>query len=298
MTLPEISLVAHDLSVRAGKVMAVQGVSAEFRCSQLTAIIGPNGAGKSTLLRALMGLDAPASGEVRLAGRPLHCWSRRERADRLAYLAQGEALPPGARVQGVVALGRGAGNWRWGLLPPLSDDQDDTRAVEQAMRRTDVLPFAGRRVEELSGGERQRVSLARALAAEPGFLLLDEPTNHLDLGYAAELIEYLRCEAAGGMGVVAVLHDLTLDVAPGERVGLVGVRVHGVGPASPTARASVSMASSRGRVGRVPVASSASIWVRALTSASRLTTVSGIGGASVVTPSAWAASRHQRNSTV
>ena len=210
MTPPEISLVAHDLSVRAGKVMAVQGVSAEFRRSQLTAIIGPNGAGKSTLLRALMGLDAPASGEVRLAGRPLHYWSRRERADRLAYLAQGEALPPGAQVQGVVALGRGAGNWRWGLLPPLSDDQDDTRAVEQAMRRTDVLPFAGRRVEELSGGERQRVSLARALAAEPGFLLLDEPTNHLDLGYAAELIEYLRCEAAGGMGVVAVLHDLTL----------------------------------------------------------------------------------------
>ena len=210
MTSPETSLVAHDLSVRAGKVMAVQSVSTEFRRSQLTAIIGPNGAGKSTLLRALMGLDAPASGAVHLAGKPLQKWSRRERAAQLAYLAQGEALPPAARVRDVVALGRGAGHWRWGLLPPLSEDQGDTRATEQAMRRTDVLPFAGRRVEELSGGERQRVSLARALAAVPGFLLLDEPTNHLDLGYAAELMGHLRCEVAGGLGVVAVLHDLTL----------------------------------------------------------------------------------------
>ncbi len=210
MTPPETSLVAHDLSVRAGKVMAVRGVSAEFRRSQLTAIIGPNGAGKSTLLRALMGLDAPASGAVHLAGKPLHAWSRRERAARLSYLADGEALPAAARVRVVVGVGRGAGEWRWGVLPPLGERVDEAQATEQAMRRADVLPFAGRLVGELSGGERQRVSLARALAAEPDFLLLDEPTNHLDLGYAAELINHLRCEVAGGLGVVAVLHDLTL----------------------------------------------------------------------------------------
>ncbi|GGJ88394.1 ABC transporter ATP-binding protein [Deinococcus aquiradiocola] len=204
------SLVAHDLHVRAGRALAVRGVNAEFRRAAFTAIIGPNGAGKSTLLRALMGLDAPSDGEVTLAGRPLARWGRRERAARLSYLAQGEALPPGARVRDVVALGRGAGHWRWGLLPPPGEAAADRDAVRDAMQRTDVLPFAERRVEELSGGERQRVSLARALAAEPHFLLLDEPTNHLDLGYAAELLNYLRCEAAGGVGVIAVLHDLTL----------------------------------------------------------------------------------------
>jgi ABC-type cobalamin/Fe3+-siderophores transport system ATPase subunit len=210
MTTPETALLASDLSVRAGKALAVRSVSAHFRRGQLTAIIGPNGAGKSTLLRALMGLDAAASGAVHLAGKLLMAWSRRERAARLSYLAQGEALPAAARVRDVVALGRGAGEWRWGLLPPLGERADEAQATEQAMRRADVLPFAGRLVGELSGGERQRVSLARALAAEPEFLLLDEPTNHLDLGYAAELINHLRCEVAGGLGVVAVLHDLTL----------------------------------------------------------------------------------------
>ena len=204
------TLAASNLSVRAGRQLAVRGVSAEFRRGQFSAIIGPNGAGKSTLLRALMGLDAPAGGDVHLAGKPLADWTRRERASQLAYLAQGEALPAAAKVRDVVALGRGAGEWRWGILPPLAEGRSETRAIEQAMRRADVLPFAERRVGELSGGERQRVSLARALAAEPDFLLLDEPTNHLDLGYAAHLTSYLRCEAAGNIGVVAVLHDLTL----------------------------------------------------------------------------------------
>ena len=203
-------LVARDLSVRAGKLLAVRGVNAYFQPGQLTAIIGPNGAGKSTLLRALMGLDPAAAGEVELDGRPLSRWNRRARASHLAYLAQGEALPTGARVREVVALGRGAGDWRWGLLPPLSESADEARAIERAMARADVLRFAERRIEELSGGERQRVSLARALAAEPAFLLLDEPTNHLDLGYAAGLTSTLRAEVSGGMGVVAVLHDLTL----------------------------------------------------------------------------------------
>ena len=209
--MPEArTLAADNLSVRAGTLMAVQGVTAEFRRSQLTAIIGPNGAGKSTLLRALMGLDAPAGGAVVLAGRPLHAWSRHERASRMAYLAQGEALPPMSRVRDVVALGRGAGEWRWGLLPPLALQQDEAKAVEQAMRRVGVLPFAGRRVGELSGGEQQRVSLARALAADPEFLLLDEPTNHLDLAYALNLIDTLRQETRSGLGAVAVMHDLNL----------------------------------------------------------------------------------------
>ncbi|WP_407571418.1 ABC transporter ATP-binding protein [Deinococcus altitudinis] len=190
--------------------MAVRGVTAEFRRSRLTAIIGPNGAGKSTLLRALVGLDAPATGAVTLNGRPLNAWSRRERASRLAYLAQGEALPLGARVRDVVALGRGAGQWRWGLLPPLALEESEMQAVEESMRRVGVLEFAQRRVEDLSGGERQRVSLARALAADPQFLLLDEPTNHLDLAYALGLMDTLRQETRSGLGVVAVLHDLNL----------------------------------------------------------------------------------------
>lgn len=198
------------MHVRAGDFPAVRGVSVSFKEGEFAAIVGPNGAGKSTLLRALLGLNGVDSGEVRLLDRSLRGWARPERARTVAYLAQDEALPGDARVRDVVALGRGAGEWRWGLIPMRPWTQVDEEAVADALKRTDTLRFAGRRVAELSGGERQRVSLARALAAQPRFLLLDEPTNHLDLAYGLDVIRHVRAEAARGLGVVAVLHDLNL----------------------------------------------------------------------------------------
>ncbi|WP_423777517.1 ABC transporter ATP-binding protein [Deinococcus wulumuqiensis] len=206
----EALLEATGLEVRAGPTLAVRGVDAEFRAGELTAIIGPNGAGKSTLLRALLGLSPLDGGEVYLEGRPLREWSRAERSRRLAYLAQSEGLPNETRVRDVVALGRGAGEWRWGLIPARPWSQADEDAVDAALDRTDTRQFEERRVTELSGGERQRVALARALAAEPQMLLLDEPTNHLDLAYALELLRSLRREVDAGLGAVAVLHDLNL----------------------------------------------------------------------------------------
>lgn len=212
-------LEARALHVRAGSSPAVRGVDVAFRTGEFAAIIGPNGAGKSTLLRALLGLSSAEAGEVRLEGKPLTAWPRAALSRRVAYLAQGEEVPAGARVRDVVALGRGAGDWKWGLIPTRPWTEADEAAVTAALERTDTRRFEARRVGELSGGERQRVSLARALAAQPELLLLDEPTNHLDLAYTLDLLRYLRCEVAGGLGVVAVLHDLNL-AARADRVVL------------------------------------------------------------------------------
>ncbi len=209
---PDAALEARDLSVRLGQTRVLDAVSARFVRGQLTVILGPNGAGKSTLLRALLGLTPPTAGEVHLDGRPLSAWGRAERARRLSYLGQGEPLPEDATVRDTAALGRGVHRWLWGLLPnPLgAPDAGADLAVKRALARTDTLRLAERRVGQLSGGERQRVGLARALAGEPDYLLLDEPTNHLDVGYGLDLLRLLRAEAQGGLGVVAVLHDLNL----------------------------------------------------------------------------------------
>ena len=204
------TLHARNLSVTLGGTLAVRDVSVTFERGRLSVVIGPNGAGKSTLLRALLHLEQPAAGEVHLQGRPLRTYRRAERARHLAYLAQGEPLPEDATVLDVVRLGRGAGDWLWGVVPLRGDTSADERAVQRALEKTDTLRFARRKVSDLSGGERQRVALARALAAEPRFLLLDEPTNHLDLKYQLELLRYLRCEVALGLGAVMVVHDLNL----------------------------------------------------------------------------------------
>ncbi len=207
---PPFSLRATNLSVKAGHHLAVSNINMTFEVGQFSSVIGPNGAGKSTLLRALLGLVPAESGEVWLGEKQLKQWSRSERSRALAYLAQSEQLPKEAKVRDIVALGRGAGHWKWGLIPTQPWTQNDEQAVLDALERTDTKRFEDRRLEELSGGEQQRVALARALASGPQFLLLDEPTNHLDLAYALEVIRYVRGEVEGGLGVIAVLHDLNL----------------------------------------------------------------------------------------
>lgn len=205
-----MSLAAQQVSQRLGGQTVLDGVNVAAPRGQLTAIIGPNGAGKSTLLRLLAGLDVPSSGEVRLDATPLAHFSRRERAARLSFLAQSEPLPPDALVQEVVTLGLGAGGWLGGLLSLGAVSPPEEVAVSRVLTDLHLQHLAQRRIHDLSGGEVQRVALARALVATPHYLLLDEPTNHLDIGYAVALLEQLASLAAGGLGVVTVLHDLNL----------------------------------------------------------------------------------------
>jgi ABC-type multidrug transport system ATPase subunit len=64
----------------------------------------------------------------------------------------------------------------------------------------------------ISGGERRRVSLGVALAGCPLCLFLDEPTSGLDSSSALSLFKLLKELAAGGLTVVAVVHQPRMEV--------------------------------------------------------------------------------------
>ncbi|WP_264784176.1 ATP-binding cassette domain-containing protein, partial [Gluconacetobacter azotocaptans] len=72
----------------------------------------------------------------------------------------------------------------------------------------------------LSGGERARMRLARALAVEAPYLLADEPVAALDPAHALAVMDVFRRLAAGGAGVVVVLHDLMLAARFCDRIVL------------------------------------------------------------------------------
>ena len=78
------------------------------------------------------------------------------------------------------------------------------------MVATQTREFADRPIATLSGGEAQRVHLAAALAQEPRVLLLDEPTASLDIQHQLAVFEILRGQAAAGIAVVVVTHDVNL----------------------------------------------------------------------------------------
>lgn len=215
-------LQARGLSVSLGGTPVLHGLSIDVGPGW-TAIVGPNGAGKSTLLRCLAGLQPLVAGEVVLDGRPLRDWAPRERASRIAWLAQQGEATGELTVDQVVQLGR---------LPHLGlfgePGPKDQAAVRQAMADTECEAWSQRRLHELSGGERQRVLLARALAVEAPLLLLDEPTTHLDPPHQIALVRLFK-RLARERAVVSVLHDLSLVLQADRLVVMQAGRLRAAG---------------------------------------------------------------------
>lgn len=169
-------------------------------------VIGPNGAGKSTLLRLCVGLLVPTGGRVLLAGRMIEQAPPMERARTVAFLPQGPVAPPLATVREIVLLGRFP-HRRFHLF----ESPQDIRIAEDALKQTETLEFADRRMNTLSGGEAQRVHLAAALAQQPRLLVLDEPTLALDPYHQVLIFSILRWLARRqGLTIVVATHDLNL----------------------------------------------------------------------------------------
>ena len=78
----------QNLVFSYGKQPALREVSFSVQKGTLTAVLGANGAGKSTLFRCLLGFLTPQAGEIRLSGSPLSAYSRREAAEKIAYIPQ------------------------------------------------------------------------------------------------------------------------------------------------------------------------------------------------------------------
>jgi iron complex transport system ATP-binding protein len=206
---------ACGLRFSYGREPVIDDVSVTLAAGEMLGVIGPNGSGKSTLLRLLSGVLHPDRGEIRIHGRSLSEYSRRELGRTIAVVPQDTAIEFPFSVTEVVLMGRS---------PHLSgfafENAHDVAVAREAMRRTDVLSLADRSIHELSGGERQRVVLARALAQDAMVLLLDEPGAFLDIRHEVEIYDLLRDLQREGRSVISVLHDLNLAALYCDRVAL------------------------------------------------------------------------------
>ena len=196
----------QNISINYGVCAVVQDVSFALEAGKIVALLGANGAGKTTLLKSLNGALPTSAGEIRLDGKLIENYSRREIARKIAVIAQETETKFPVSVLEFVLSGRFAHGAAFGW-----ETAADLQIALECLERCDLKNYENRSMNRLSGGERQRVVLARALATEAKILLLDEPTANLDLAHQALLFRLIKercsiCESAA----IVITHDLNL----------------------------------------------------------------------------------------
>ncbi len=193
----EVSLELIGLSRRFGPVIALDGLTFSVPPGQVFGFLGPNGAGKTTAMRAIFGVVALESGEVRWRGEPVTEPARR----RFGYMPEERGLYPSMQILDQLEyLGR-------------LHDMTASSARGAARNWIRRLGLAGRetaKLEALSHGNQQRVQLAAALMHDPELLVLDEPFAGLDPGGVDAMTEILAERARAGVTVLFSSHQLDL----------------------------------------------------------------------------------------
>ncbi len=208
-------------------VRAVDEVSLDIPQGQIVALVGESGCGKTTLGRAVLQLEPPTSGSIRIQGQELTGLSARElrplrRKMQIAFQDPQSSLNPRLLIETTLTEpmkvhGIGANHEQRIELAGL--------LLESVQLKRD---FLWRYPHEFSGGQRQRIGLARALALNPEFIVCDEITSALDVSVQAEILQLLLSIRqqrnltllfiTHNIGVVEYLSDRTVVMYKGKIV--------------------------------------------------------------------------------
>jgi len=181
-------------------------VSLEVAEHEVVALLGRNGAGKTTTLKTLMGVVAPDSGEIRLAGRPI----ARRPPHEIARLGI-QLVPEERRIFGTLTVEENL------ALAALSADQRLPLGEIYGLfpRLADRRRSSGR---QLSGGEQQMLAIARALIRDARLILLDEPFEGLAPIIVQDLLRVTEQLARAGRTIIIVEQNVAAALSVAHRV--------------------------------------------------------------------------------
>ncbi len=193
-------------------VLALRGVSIEFRKSEFVSILGQSGCGKTTLLNIIGGLDRYTDGDLVINGKSTKTFKDSDwdsyRNHSIGFVFQSYNLIPHQSVLANVELAL--------TLSGVSKSERRRRAIE-ALEKVGLGDQIHKKPNQMSGGQMQRVAIARALVNDPDILLADEPTGALDTTTSVQIMELLK-EVASDRLVIMVTHNPELAETYSTRI--------------------------------------------------------------------------------
>ena len=191
-------LATHNLTIRFGGHVAVNGVTCSFEPGTLTAIVGPNGAGKTTYFNLISGQLKATSGTVTLGGKDLTSQpvSARTHAG-LGRAFQLTNLFPNLSVLENVRLALQAtrdGKHRRGLnlWSIWSDHRALTERAQEILQTVAMYERRDTPVASLPHGDQRKLEVALLMALEPQVYMFDEPTAGMSHDEAPVILNLIR----------------------------------------------------------------------------------------------------------
>jgi phospholipid/cholesterol/gamma-HCH transport system ATP-binding protein len=204
-------LAVRQLTLAYGQFVIQRDLDFTVDQGDIFIIMGGSGCGKSTLLKHLIGLKAPARGQVLYDGRDF--WAvdpdtRRNILRNIGVLFQSGGLWSSMTLAENIAL-------------PLTEftalgHKEIAEIVSYKLALVGLAGFEAYYPSEISGGMQKRAGLARAMALDPEILFFDEPSAGLD-PISARLLDDLILQLRDSLGatLVIVTHELASIFAVG-----------------------------------------------------------------------------------
>jgi len=204
---------------RTGWVRAVDGVSFDVARGETLGLVGESGSGKTTTGRAIVRVNRPTGGSIRLGGEDLlaldgETLRKRRRQFQMVFQDPYSSLDPRQTVGEIIGEPL--------AIHGLPADGDRRRRMRELLDLVNLdVAFADRYPHEFSGGQRQRIGIARALAVEPDLIVCDEPISALDVSVQAQVINLLaRLQRDLGLTYLFIAHDLAVVRHIADRVAV------------------------------------------------------------------------------
>ena len=208
--MPGVPLLAvENLTIRYGRVQALEQVSLEVHAGEVVTLIGANGAGKSTTLRSISRIIPIHRGRIAFDARDIS-GARPSDVVRMGIAQVPEGRRMLARQSVVDNLVLGAYTRSDGAEIQADLERQFARFPRLAERRHQM---AG----TLSGGEQQMLAIARALMSRPRLLLLDEPSLGLAPLIVRAIFQIIRDLHAAGVTILLVEQNASLALQIADR---------------------------------------------------------------------------------